>query len=196
MSEALEIIDEEQQLEHLPERPNLVVLTRKKSFLHTGKIVGKDKRLCRLICLELLLGQHSITQLAKLHRVSQNTIRSIRQIMHDRGELDVIAKTVKGQLDRAVLLGLWRWNEGLLDGSVHPGQVPIPTCAMIDKRAQLDAGMIPGTGITESEAKLSSLQASAQALGLLKSVVVDCPPASIEHKTSCAQESKPESGQG
>lgn len=171
MAEALEVQPWLGDESVWPERPDIVEMVAEKRWLKTGKIVGKNPQLCRAVCIDLLVGELSLRQIAARYHIGRGSIEAIERVMKERGELEPLAKTVRAELGRAIILGLWRWNEGLLDGTVHPGQTPIPTAALIDKKAQLDAGIVPGTQRTVNEVTADDLAAAlAKVRGHLKPV--------------------------
>jgi hypothetical protein len=138
-----------------PIRQDLVELVKEKSFAHTGKIIGKDEELCRAVCKDLIAGL-SGRKISRHYRISRHTVLSIEKIMRERGELEPLKKQVLGQLDDIIYLGLERVKDALLADEISPGQLPIPLAALIDKKGQLEAGMVPGTErsvreVTEAE---------------------------------------------
>jgi hypothetical protein len=133
-----------------PIRQDLVELVKEKSFLHTGKIVGKDEELCRAVCKDLVV-QLSGRKIAKKYSISRHTVLAIEKLMRERGELEPLKKQVMGQLDDIIYLGLERIKDALLADEISPGQLPIPMAALIDKKGQLEAGMVPGTDRTVRE---------------------------------------------
>lgn len=157
----------------LPERPDLVDIVRAADFLlppkaegkqfkHTGKIIIKRLKsapeLAMSICWALRSGM-SARAVALAHRISPNSVATIAEALRDRGELEAVSKRVDSILDRFIWLASERIEEGILLGEVHPGQLPIPLMAAIDKRSQRDAGMVLGTGITQGEAALAEIEA-------------------------------------
>lgn len=157
----------------LPERPDVVDLVRAgdfllpskadgKQFKHTGKIIIKRLKsapeLAMSICWSLRSGM-SARAVALAHRISPNSVATIAEALRERGELEAVSKRVDSILDRFIWLASERIEEGILLGEVHPGQLPIPLMAAIDKRSQRDAGMVLGTGITQGEAALAEIEA-------------------------------------
>lgn len=147
MNEALAV-----QPDLWPEWPNdplLVERIRERSFLRTGKIIGKHMERCRAVCLDVVYGRAtgllSDRAIAQKHRISRNDLQVVIDIMDVRGELEPLTKAINAQLDMNTWLAGMRIQEGLLSGDIHPGQLPIAWCAMFDKKAQRDAGMVVGT---------------------------------------------------
>lgn len=169
----------------LPVRPDLELMVRERSFLpekrpdsarFSGKIVIRklmnDVELCEAICAALLMGL-SARIIGKRFTLSPRSVVNIRQAMADRGELAPVRLRIQAKLDRVIELGLERWEEGILDGSIHPGQIPIPTLAAIDKKGQLEAGVVPGTDVTEGEAQEAKIRAAWLALELARAAASD-----------------------
>jgi hypothetical protein len=140
-------------------------LERKKVFTHSGKIVIKrvmsDEDLAEGICSALLLGL-SVRLIAKRFCLSTRSVINIRQAMTDRGELAPVRIRLQAKLDQVIELGLERWMEGILDGTIHPGQLPIATLAALDKKGQMDAGLVAGTDRTEAEVLLAQVRAAQE----------------------------------
>lgn len=161
----------------LPVREDLVLMVRERSFLpkkppvHTGKIVIRqmmnDVETCEAICAALLMGM-SARLIGKRYGLSPRSVANIRDAMQERGELAPVRIRIQAKLDRVIELGLERWEEGILDGTIHPGQLPIPTLAAIDKKGQLEAGVVPGTEITVGDAAEANIRAAWAAADLLK----------------------------
>ena len=168
MGEELAVVasatDQPELFEVWPDEPKLVAEVREKSFLRTGKYLSKRLERVRAICLDIIFGRASgllsDREIARKHRVSRNDFGVILDIMRQRGELEPLTKMINADLDVNTWLMGRRINEGILDGTIHPGQLPIPWLAALDKRAQRDAGIVPGTGRTEAEVEESALAAA------------------------------------
>lgn len=154
----------------LPLRTDLVALVKDKSFVCTGKILGKDLELCRAVCRDLIAGL-SGRKVARKYNISRNSILAIEHVLRERGELEPLTKTVISQLDNCIYLGLERIQEGIAEDQINAGQLPIPVAAMIDKRAQLAAGIIPGTQRTEKEITAESLRLEFEAMRQAKRTI-------------------------
>jgi hypothetical protein len=156
----------------LPERDDVVDCVRSRGFLldsgakrfrHTGKTLVKRLQaapeLAQQICLSLRLGM-SARAVAIKFSISPNSVQAIRLALRERGELEAVAKGVDRVLDEFIELAAERIKEGILLGQIHPGQLPIPLMAAIDKRSQRDAGVVLGTGRTEGDVALENLDAA------------------------------------
>jgi hypothetical protein len=156
----------------LPERQDVVDIVKSRNFLlpervkvfrHTGRNLIKRLKcapdLAVQVCWCLRSGM-SARACAIRFSMSPNSITAIRDALRDRGELEAVAKRVDSILDRFIELASERIEEGILMGEVHPGQLPIPLMAAIDKRSQRDAGMVLGTERTQGDALLENLQAA------------------------------------
>ncbi len=156
----------------LPERQDVVDLVKSRGFLlpervkvfrHTGRNLIKRLKtapdLAVQICWCLRSGM-SARACAIRFSISPNSVTAIRDALRERGELEAVAKRVDSILDRFIELSSERIEEGILMGEVHPGQLPIPLMAAIDKRSQRDAGMVLGTERTQGDALLENLQAA------------------------------------
>lgn len=115
----------------------LVELVRRKSFVHTGAFVSRDEELCRAVCTELLTGL-SRRVIASRHGISRNTVNSIREVMEARGEMEPLKKEIARRLDRCVIYSLENLEEAMAKGMIAPGQLPIATAVLLDKKAALD----------------------------------------------------------
>lgn len=153
----------------LPLRPELVALVKDKDFTHTGKIVGRDAELCRAVCRDLIAGL-SGRKVAVKYKISRNTVLAIENVMRERGELEPLRKRVLIQLEDCIYLGLERIQEALATDQINAGQLPIPVMAMIDKKAQLEAGIVPGTQRTEKEITAESLRLELERIRQMKQV--------------------------
>jgi hypothetical protein len=160
----------------LPIREDLVEMVRGRSFLKkgandtarfSGKIVIRqmlsDEEKCEQVCLCLSMGL-SPRLIGKRFSMSPRSVVNIRDAMEERGELASVSKRIRKQLDRFVELGLERMVEGVLTGEIHAGQLPIAVLAAIDKKGQLEAGVVPGTEITVGDAAESNVRAAWAAL--------------------------------
>lgn len=156
----------------LPERQDVVDVVRggtfltltegRKLFRHTGKNLIKRLKsapeLAAQVCLALRLGM-SARACALRFNMSPNSVVAVREALRERGELEAVSKRVDAILDDFIELAAERIKEGILMGEIHPGQLPIPLMAAIDKRSQRDAGVVLGTGRTEGELVASELEA-------------------------------------
>ena len=163
--EQMELLDESM----LPVRPDVEELVRQRSFLggkkllsHSGKIVLRRVLACEElaegVCTALLMGL-SVRLIAKRFGMSTRSVINIRQAMTDRGELAPLRQRIAQKLDRVIELGLERWEEGIVSGEIHPGQLPIPTLAALDKKAAMDSGLVGDTGRSEAEILLAQVKA-------------------------------------
>lgn len=134
-----------------------------KKFRHTGKnLIRKLKgapELAVQICWSLRSGM-SARAVAVTYSISPNSVVAIAEALRARGELEAVSKRVDSILDRFIWLSSERIEEGILNNEVHPGQLPIPLMAAIDKRSQRDAGVVLGTGRTEGAVVLENLDAA------------------------------------
>lgn len=155
------------------ERPELVKLVRKKRPLHTAKIAGKDALLCRAICIDVMTRSLSLRQIALKYDVGRETVNGIMQLMEERGELRPLAQTISDGLGECIVLMMLSLREALLRGEFSPAQIPIAMAALVDKKAQLDAGLVPGTNRTEAEIDESNQAAAWRALRAARAAASD-----------------------
>lgn len=144
----------------LPERPDLVQMVKwgeHRAF--TGEKISKDKELCRAICTDLILGL-SGRAIARKYEVSRNTVVAIEHLMRNNGELESVKAHVLNQLSQVITVGLDEWLHALQTGKIPAGQIPIPVLAALDKKAQLEAGVVLGTGRTEKELSVDDLESA------------------------------------
>lgn len=168
----------------MPERPDLVAMVRKGEHKFTGERVTRDMELCRNIVQDMLLGL-SGRAVARKWRVSRGSLCQIERILRERGELQQIKDHLIAELDDIASIGLERWKEALINGEIHPGQIPIPVLAALDKRAQLAVGAVVGTGRTERE--LSAEDDLADAWRRLKSAHAQGPVIDVASGPADAQ---------
>lgn len=131
-------------------RPDLVAVVKRPSFSPSGVFLGRDEQLCRAVCRDLMLGL-SGRKVAKKYGISRNSILAIEQVLRDRGELEPLRQEVMRLLDGFIYLGLERITEAIGEDEIHPGQLPIPVLAAMDKKAQLEHGIVLGTQRTIAE---------------------------------------------
>ncbi len=127
-----------------PEAADLVQLVTEDRPLHNARIAGERRALCRAVCIDLLAGR-SHRAIAADYRVGRQTIAAIEQVMRGRDELLPLAQTLQVGLGQCIVLMLFRLREALLAGEFSAAQIPIALGVLIDKKAALDAGLVPGT---------------------------------------------------
>lgn len=172
VAQPMELFDEAS----LPVREDLVEMVQARSFLpekrpDTARFSGKitirrmmsNEELCTQVCTCIAVGL-SPRLIGKRFSMSPRSVVRIREAMEDRGELAAVGKRIRAQLDRFIELGLERMVDGVLDGEIHPGQLPIAVLAAIDKKGQLDAGVVPGTSLLVGEAEGAQIKAYFEAL--------------------------------
>ena len=170
----MELFDESM----LPVREDLVEMVCARSFLpdvakrpdrfrFSGKLVIKrmlsNEELCVQVCTAVYLGL-SARLIGKRFGMSPRSVANIREAMTNRGELAPIRSRIQAKLDRVIELGLEYWEEGILTGAIPPGSNSIPVLAAIDKKGQLEAGVVVGTGRTEVEISADQVRAEYLAL--------------------------------
>ena len=172
VAQPMELFDEAS----LPVREDLVEMVQARSFLpekrpdsarFSGKITLKrmlnNEEHCEQVCTAIAVGL-SVRLIAKRFQLSPHSVVRIRQAMEERGELEAVGKRIRQKLDRFIELGLERMVEGVVNGEIHPGQLPIAVLAGIDKKGQLDAGVVPGTSVLVGEAEGAQIRAYFEAL--------------------------------
>ena len=146
-------------LRALPERPELIeCVTNERPLHHTGKIAGKDSALCRAVCMDLLVGRPK-AHICADYQVGWETVTAIEARMRATGELREIGKVIVDLLSQNIVLMGLKLREALLNGELSPSQIPIPMAALIDKKAQLDAGLIPGTDLSVEQVDVARQRA-------------------------------------
>lgn len=181
VAQPLELFDEAS----LPVREDLVEMVHARSFLpekrpdsarFSGKITIRrmmsNEELCEQVCTCIAVGL-SPRLIGKRFSMSPRSVVRIREAMEDRGELAPVGKRIRAQLDRFIELGLERMVDGVLDGEIHPGQLPIAVLAAIDKKGQLDAGVVPGTSVLVGEAEGAQIKAYFEALRQAKAAATE-----------------------
>ena len=141
-----------------PEAPDLLEVVTTERPLHNARIAGERKALCRAICMDLLAGR-SLRAIAADYHVGRQTITAIEQVMRNRDELLPIAQTLQLGLGQCIVLMLFRLREALLAGEFSPAQIPIAMGVLIDKKAALDAGLVPGTERTVEDVTVERARA-------------------------------------
>lgn len=170
--------------DQLPERPDLLraiaarpaAKTRSK-WRHTGrrffeKCVADQSPggLAETVLTGLLMGL-SVRLLAWRLGISPNTLAQARKLFTASGELEPVRLRVDRLLDEVTEESLEYWRDGLRAGAISPGQIPIPALAAYDKRAQRDAGLVPGTERTQAAVTVE--QVLAERVGALLSLADD-----------------------
>lgn len=162
------LFDEDQ----MPHRPDLV--KKAKEFLHTGKIVDSDDDLVAKACEALVLGT-SARAVAGMFRVSRNTVAHWVEALETAGKLEPHKKRMSkklGRLTEACLDSLTRKAE---NGTL-PSNIEVITLGIgIDKKGQIDAGVVPGTDLREPDLDPEALRAKWRAMKQAK--VIDVQPA-------------------
>lgn len=162
--------------EHLlPHRPDLV--KKAKAFLHTGKIVDKDDETVQAICEALVLG-NSAREIAKKWNVSRNTVAHFREALETAGKLEPHKQRLSkglGRLAEACMTSLISKAEsGVLPATVES----IAMGVAIDKKGQIDAGVVPGTQLAEAELDAEAIRAKWAQMKAAK--VIDIAPTEKE----------------
>lgn len=140
-----------------PECPEMLQCVTMERPLHTGRIAGERKALARAVCMDLLAGR-SKRAIAAEYRLGRETIDAIERVMRQRDELRPLAQVLTDGLGQCIVLMLFRLREALVAGEFSPAQIPIALGVLIDKKGQIDAGVVPGTertveGVSEERAR-------------------------------------------
>lgn len=143
----------------LPERPDLVQMVKRGVHRFTGERLSRDEELCRSVCADLLLGL-SARAIARKWHISRSSVGSIEALMRASGEMESVRMRTLDLLGKVTITGLEVWLHALETGQIAPGQIPIPILAALDKKAQLEAGIVLGTQRTERELSTDDLAAA------------------------------------
>lgn len=143
----------------MPERPDLVQMVRKGVHKFTGERLSRDEELCRSVCADILLGL-SGRAIARKYHISRSSVVSIEHVMRETGQITSVKAHVLELLSKVATVGLEEWLDALETGKIAPGQIPIPVLAALDKKAQLEAGIVLGTQRTERELSTDDLAAA------------------------------------
>lgn len=147
-------------VEKWPHEPQLELVVRHNSNpTFTGAVAVKDKQRARDIVEHLLIG-HGVVATSRKFGCSTRTIHNICKILRDRGELKAIGEHIVDRLEEVITVGTEVWLESIEEGKISPGHLPIPILAAIDKRSQLQAGLVLGTGRTEKEIQAGDVEAA------------------------------------
>lgn len=159
-----------------PDRPDVLAYIAERPvgaparYKHTGRNFFRKLQACPSLAEMVIAGFRmgmSVRLLALRCGVSPKTLAECRRMLEQRGELAPVRRRVDRLLDQVVEEGLEYWLEAMRSGHIHPGQIPIPALAALDKMSQRDAGLVVGTERTLEETALARLTAAAQALGLV-----------------------------
>lgn len=142
----------------LPDEPELVAIVRSNPTF-TGSHAVQDFERARAICTAIVSGMGVVATSVKF-KCSTRTVHHIVRILRERGELQPIMAHVMQRLDEIIDVGTEVWLDALVQGKISPGQTPIPVLAAIDKRSQLGAGVVAGTGRTATELQASDVEAA------------------------------------
>mgnify|MGYP000902658076 FL=1 len=141
------------------ERPDLVQMVRRGGHKFTGERLSRDEELCRSVCADILLGI-SGRAIARKYHISRSSVVAIEHLLRANGEMENVKVRVLDLLSKVATVGLEEWLHALETGKIAPGQIPIPVLAALDKKAQLEAGVVLGTGRTEKELSVDDLEAA------------------------------------
>jgi len=173
-----------------PERPEVVAEFKKPRSPHTGKIVSKNVLLCRAVALDLCAmragARMSKRQIAARYEIGRETIDAIEAVMDERGELRPLQEMISGGLGDCIMLMLHKLRDALLRGEFSAAQIPIAMAALIDKKGQLDAGLVPGTERIVDEVVESQMAIAFRALQAARKAV-NTPAAESESIGPAAQ---------
>lgn len=118
----------------LPLREDLVQLVRTEAYRHTGaRLLDNEAKALRLV--ELLLGNWGLKRISEEMRVSVHSVRAAREALVAQGKLAPYKSRVVAKIEDIIELGLDKYHEGLLNGEVSPGQIPVGVGILSDKRA-------------------------------------------------------------
>lgn len=118
----------------LPLREDLVQLVRTEAYRHTGaRLLDNEAKALRLV--ELLLGSWGLKRISEEMHVSVHSVRAAREALVAQGKLAPYKSRVVAKIEDIIELGLDKYHEGLLNGEVSPGQIPVGVGILSDKRA-------------------------------------------------------------
>jgi hypothetical protein len=147
----------------LPKNPAIFLQSRMNR--RTGKILlarlKSEPEFAEAVCSALALGM-SARLVAIRFGISPESVDVVRRAMTERGELSAVRLRIQRKIDRLAEDGLDEIWRGLMAGRIHPGQAWIPTLATIDKRGQLEAGIVPGTDRPVEAVTLERLMAARE----------------------------------
>lgn len=146
-------------VEKWPHEPVLVELVKNSNPSFTGTVAVRDRERARGIVESLLIG-HGVVATSRKFGCSTRTVHNVVKILRDRGELKSIGEHIVERLEEVITVGTEVWAEALEEGRMSPGHIPIPVLAAIDKRSQLQAGLVLGTGRTEKEIQAGDVEAA------------------------------------
>lgn len=167
------LFDEQQ----MPLREDLVQLVRTESYRHTGaRLVDNEAKALRLV--ELLLGNWGLKRIAEEMHVSVHSVRAAREALVAQGKLAPYKSRVVAKIEDIIELGLDKYHEGLLNGEVSPGQIPVGVGILSDKRALAlgEPTAISVSAAAQLDAKALSVEAlNSWVESLASAVPVDAP---------------------
>jgi hypothetical protein len=151
-----------------PERPDVVALARNPRTPTSGKITCRDELLCRSVMIDLISiragAKLSKRGIAARYHIGRETIDAIERVMDERGELRPLAEMVSVGLGDCIVLMMQTLRGALLRGEFSAAQIPIAMGVLVDKKAQLDAGLVPGTDRSVAEVEESHVRLAWEAL--------------------------------
>lgn len=120
-------------VEGQPLRHDLVELVRSGRHKHTGqRLLGNEHECQRLV--ELLQAKWGLKRIARALGVSKWSVRAARQALVERGEMAPWKERVVAMMEDFAEAGLARMVDGVEDGTMPVGQIPVPVGIVLDKR--------------------------------------------------------------
>lgn len=104
---------------------------------HTGMTTQRRDELVQTM-LERIAAGASQREVARLFKVSRNTVAAIVAQAEAAGKLEPYKQRVSKKLGRAIESGVEQFVEALESGEISPGQLPVSIGILSDKKAQID----------------------------------------------------------
>lgn len=134
---------------------------RRKTYEHRGvRLTEDDTKAQRLV--ELLSLRWGVKKIAVEMGISPHTVRAARRELARQGKLDTFEKRVAEAMEDAIEAGVYHYRDAVEAGLIAPGQIPVGSAIMTDKRRDLvGAGGQAGADTVSMPADLSEAAINA-----------------------------------
>ena len=141
----------------------LVEVAGKPRGQFSGALVERQAALVDVI-LERFAAGASQREIAKIFRVSSNTVAGIVARATTSGRIEAYKTRVSAKLAAAVEGGIEVWTDALRAGTLNPAQIPLAVGIFSDKKALLDGEATSRVEVRQVEPTGQDIDAALRAL--------------------------------
>lgn len=138
----------------------------------SGGIIEKQAALVDVI-LERFASGASQREIARLFRVSPNTVAGVVARATASGRIEAYKTRVSAKLAGAIEGGIEVWTDALRAGLLNPAQIPLAVGIFSDKKALLDGEATSRVEVRQAEPSAQDIAAALRALPEIQVEVVD-----------------------